>query len=281
MGCDFFLMTEGCFHPSYLVSSWYEQFNDNKNFKGVIIRGPRLPHYQERVKFHKEFTGEKMLSREQFDYLSFLYGDLTPAERAMIKLYGLPAYPPDFHEETIFLEDINGAETKSWLSSVSSRETEMFLFIFLDQLLKPFWIDMFKGNIINAHSAVLPYARGFHAIENIACQGNLSSFMQAAGASVHLVDNLIDHGPIVKVRQITQPLQYDSIWEIKGASFKLAFDLLIETAEHVTPRRPSDWLSELDAITSYSGPIFYKKNFTNELSRLAESQFLRMKLEWS
>ena len=93
------------------------------------------------------------------------------------------------------------------------------------------------GRIYDAHSAVLPYARGMFAIEQVAATGDIDHFRNAAGATVHVVDEGIDTGPIVRRERLADPFGASSIWECKAQSFILGFDLLLEGAEAVTSDR--------------------------------------------
>src|SRR5579859_607244 len=118
-----------------------------------------------------------------------------------------------------------------WERATFSIANIPFVFVFLDQLLDPWWIELTDSRIINGHSAVLPYARGMFAIENVAISQNIEAFKKAAGATVHYIDTGIDTGPIIRAERLIDPLRFSSIWELKGRTFTSVFNLLIEVAK--------------------------------------------------
>ena len=54
------------------------------------------------------------------------------------------------------------------------------------------FIEHFKGNIMNIHPALLPSFKGMHAHEDALVYG-----VKVSGATVHFVDPMEDHGPII------------------------------------------------------------------------------------
>ncbi|NES69686.1 MAG: hypothetical protein F6K24_32965 [Okeania sp. SIO2D1] len=70
--------------------------------------------------------------------------------------------------------------------------------------------------MVNCHSAVLPYARGMHCIENLAIYKNINQFRQAAGVTIHYVDEGVDTGSIIRTERIVDPFCFNSIWDLKG-----------------------------------------------------------------
>ncbi len=60
------------------------------------------------------------------------------------------------------------------------------------RLLSPFFIRAFPQRILNIHPALLPAFPGLHAQRQALARG-----VRIAGATVHLVDEQMDHGPIV------------------------------------------------------------------------------------
>ncbi|MBO0882482.1 MAG: hypothetical protein J2P17_19545, partial [Mycobacterium sp.] len=104
---------------------------------------------------------------------------------------------------------------------------KLLICIFLDRVLAPWWIEFAEGRIVNAHSAVLPHARGMFALEQVAASGDIDRFRRCAGATVHFVDEGVDTGPIIRAERFANPFVFESIYDCKAASYLLAFDLLV------------------------------------------------------
>jgi phosphoribosylglycinamide formyltransferase-1 len=59
-------------------------------------------------------------------------------------------------------------------------------------LTKPF-LDRFPGRVVNVHPSLLPEFPGAHAIDDA-----LASGTETTGVTVHLVDEGLDSGPILR-----------------------------------------------------------------------------------
>ncbi|MGH3131837.1 MAG: phosphoribosylglycinamide formyltransferase, partial [Gaiellaceae bacterium] len=59
-------------------------------------------------------------------------------------------------------------------------------------LLRPAFLERFHGRVLNTHSALLPAFPGPRPVEDALAHG-----VKVTGATVHLVDEGIDSGPIV------------------------------------------------------------------------------------
>jgi len=60
------------------------------------------------------------------------------------------------------------------------------------RLVSKIFIDHFNGKVMNIHPALLPSFKGMHAHEDA-----LSYGVKVSGVTVHFVDPLEDHGPII------------------------------------------------------------------------------------
>jgi len=60
------------------------------------------------------------------------------------------------------------------------------------RILSASFVRRFRGRIINIHPAILPAFAGAHAIEDALAYG-----VKASGCTVHLVDEVLDGGPIL------------------------------------------------------------------------------------
>ena len=59
-------------------------------------------------------------------------------------------------------------------------------------LLTPAFLERFPGNVVNVHPSLLPEFPGAHAVEE-----QLAAGVAESGATVHLVDEGVDSGPIL------------------------------------------------------------------------------------
>lgn len=60
-------------------------------------------------------------------------------------------------------------------------------------LLSPCFLERFPDSVVNVHPALLPSFPGAHAVEDA-----LSAGVEETGASVHLVDEGVDTGPVLR-----------------------------------------------------------------------------------
>ncbi|MFS1512728.1 formyltransferase family protein [Chengkuizengella sp. SCS-71B] len=273
MNRAFILMTESSFHPSYLINEWIQTFQDKPGYEGVIIRGER--NEQQQI-FHDSYLGMKHLSDAAKEQLINAYGEISESEMEMIQLYGIPNY----NSRNKFVKnvglDINDIQIKDWLINLSKIYDEIRIFIFLDTILHPWWIELTDGLIINAHSAVLPVARGMNAIENMAYLGDLEKFKSSVGATVHYIDNGIDTGPIINAVRIENSLSYDSLPQLKAMCYRLAFDLLIEQASKAL-LYPGKKQMGVSTSKDYLGPVFIRKDYSIKKYEQAKRNYLDMK----
>jgi phosphoribosylglycinamide formyltransferase-1 len=73
-------------------------------------------------------------------------------------------------------------------------------------LLRPVFLDRFRGRVINTHSAPLPDFPGAHPIEDVLAAG-----LRETAATVHYVDEGIDSGPVIRAE--TVPVEDDDTVE--------------------------------------------------------------------
>jgi len=76
--------------------------------------------------------------------------------------------------------------------------------------LSPLFVEAFPGRILNVHPALLPAFPGLDAQRKALLYG-----VKVAGCTVHLVDDEVDHGPIVL--QATVPVEDDDTEETLSA----------------------------------------------------------------
>lgn len=74
------------------------------------------------------------------------------------------------------------------------------------RMLGPEVVGAFEGRIVNVHPALLPSFPGAHAVSDALAWG-----AKVTGVTVHLVDEQMDHGPIVAQEAV--PILPDDDWD--------------------------------------------------------------------
>jgi len=64
-------------------------------------------------------------------------------------------------------------------------------------LLTPAFLDRFPNAVVNVHPSLLPHFPGAHAVEE-----QLAAGVRESGATVHLVDEGVDSGPVLAQERI-------------------------------------------------------------------------------
>jgi formyltetrahydrofolate-dependent phosphoribosylglycinamide formyltransferase len=65
------------------------------------------------------------------------------------------------------------------------------------KILSSGFVRMFRGRIVNIHPALLPSFPGAHAIRDA-----LEAGAELTGVTIHIVDELVDHGPIIAQEEV-------------------------------------------------------------------------------
>lgn len=272
---NFYIVIDDIFNNTYLIQKVLSNFSTHPAFLGILFRSENQHLLQDRINLHKLYKGQKALSEEVIGQFERLYGSLTTAAKEMIKRYGVPELDQMLINKANFAgNNLNSAQTEFWLQAEVEKYCELDFFISIDQILKPFWIKYAK--VINAHPAVLPFARGMCALEQTVAKGDLEEVKKVVGATVHFIDEGVDTGDIIVARRITDPFSSNSLADLKGRCYILSFDMLVE----VIYDRLSNCDSELVGITPNNeliGPNYFIKNFTSELENIAEKTFENMK----
>ncbi|MDT3427541.1 phosphoribosylglycinamide formyltransferase-1 [Paenibacillus forsythiae] len=271
-----FLITEESFHPTYLIVDWLLASSGSPEFRGILIRGQ---HSEEKDRVHRSLASKTLSNEDKIQLLRGVYGRISDAEQEMIDLKGFPKPFDSFNSSIKYIGyDINALSIQSWVEQQTGYYDEITFFIFLDVIMAPWWLSNDKVSVINAHSAVLPFARGMNAIENMAYLGDSYKFQEAAGASIHYIDHNIDTGPLIQTARLNNSLSYHSIGQVKAASYFAAFDLLIS---HAKLMARNTHLSFVGITPNHTGPLFLQKNYTAEVESRAKKNYLKMKQEHS
>ena len=82
------------------------------------------------------------------------------------------------------------------LDQIAQLSADIAVSVFFGHILKPAFLDLFNGNVINLHPAYLPYNRGAYP--------NVWSIVDGtpAGATLHYVDASVDTGDIIAQQQV-------------------------------------------------------------------------------
>jgi phosphoribosylglycinamide formyltransferase 1 len=75
---------------------------------------------------------------------------------------------------------------------VRSYEPDLVVSAGFMRILAPVFVDAFPGRLINLHPALLPAFAGAHGVRDALEHG-----VKVTGSTVHFVDHLVDHGPIL------------------------------------------------------------------------------------
>jgi phosphoribosylglycinamide formyltransferase-1 len=94
---------------------------------------------------------------------------------------------------------------RDWLLG---REVELVVNAGYDRILSPAFVAAFAGRLLNVHPSLLPAFPGAHAVADALAWGT-----RVTGVTVHLVDEQVDHGPIVfqEAVQVREDDDWDSL----------------------------------------------------------------------
>jgi methionyl-tRNA formyltransferase len=95
----------------------------------------------------------------------------------------------DLPDEQVF--DARSLEDEEVLSRIRELDPDIGISILFDYILRPPFLDLFDGSVINLHPAYLPYNRGQYP--------NVWSIVEGtpAGTTLHYIDPEIDTGDII------------------------------------------------------------------------------------
>jgi phosphoribosylglycinamide formyltransferase-1 len=83
------------------------------------------------------------------------------------------------------------------VAALKERGVELVCLAGYMRLLSPLFVKAFPNRIVNIHPSLLPAYPGLHVHERVIAAGETRS-----GCSVHFVDELLDHGPIILQREV-------------------------------------------------------------------------------
>lgn len=105
---------------------------------------------------------------------------------------GIPnaVFPLDSYED----RDARDAAMAGWLES---HRVEVVVCAGYMQLLRPSLLARFPGAVVNVHPALLPAFPGVNAVANVLAAG-----LEETGATVHLVDEGVDTGAVLRQERV-------------------------------------------------------------------------------
>lgn len=274
----FVLVTEDTFHAGLLIDRWLDAFGGDPRFRAVAVRAEPPPDdvLAARAAIRSNRADRRDLGPGAANGLTAAYPGATETDFALAALSGVPEqFAVDDPRIVHIGRNVNSETARTWLTEAARGPGPLSVFVFLDRLLASWWMETAGSRVFNAHSAVLPYARGMFAIEQVAASGDADLFRKAAGATVHRVEEGVDTGRIVRAERLADPFAAETIWGCKARSLLLAFRLLVDVAGEVRDGLP---LSPVDDAAEHRlGPEFRRRDFTAEKREEAERGYRLMK----
>ncbi len=133
--------------------------------------------------------------------LAFVFSDqpkayaLTRARRA--KISTCISEPKDFSSRELF--------DRAVVRILRHKKIDFVVLAGFMRILSPYFVRSYKNRILNIHPSRLPQFKGAHAIRDAFNAGVAST-----GVTVHLVDEHVDHGPVL-VQQFVEIKKTDTL----------------------------------------------------------------------
>ena len=109
-----------------------------------------------------------------------------------------------FGVSTFVLEPAKFSSKEQWadllLHSITFHKPELVVLAGFMRILPPSVVQALAGKVINIHPSLLPAFPGAHAVRDALAAG-----VSVTGATVHLVDEGVDSGPILRQKEIAIP----------------------------------------------------------------------------
>jgi phosphoribosylglycinamide formyltransferase-1 len=103
--------------------------------------------------------------------------------------------------ETLYLEAKKYKSREDYDSAIvkalKARGVELVVLAGFMRLMSPYFVNEFRGRIMNIHPALLPSFKGTHGVRDALEYG-----AKVTGPTVHFVDDKLDHGPIILQRAL-------------------------------------------------------------------------------
>jgi phosphoribosylglycinamide formyltransferase-1 len=117
-----------------------------------------------------------------------------PDARALARARAAGVATASFALEDYRDRAVRDAAMADWLAG---RGVELVVLAGFMHLLTPAFLERFPERIVNVHPSLLPAFPGAHAVEE-----QLAAGVAESGATVHLVDEGVDSGPILRQERV-------------------------------------------------------------------------------
>jgi phosphoribosylglycinamide formyltransferase-1 len=129
--------------------------------------------------------------------------------------------------------------TRSVCDAVQTSDCQFMVLAGFMRVLAAHAIDVFGGRILNIHPSLLPAFPGAHAVDEALAAG-----VDETGVTVHIVDELVDHGPIIA----------QAVVPVHEGDTTTSLQRRIQQTEHrLYPRIIVDFVSG-DRVSATEGP---------------------------
>jgi phosphoribosylglycinamide formyltransferase 1 len=118
----------------------------------------------------------------------------NPDARALARARAVGVATASFPLEDYSDRAARDAAMAAWLAG---RGVELVVLAGFMHLLTPAFLEQFPDRIVNVHPSLLPAFPGAHAVEE-----QLAAGVAESGATVHLVDEGVDSGPILRQERV-------------------------------------------------------------------------------
>lgn len=145
----------------------------------------------------------------------------------------------------------------AFISELKTEAPDLFIVVAYGQILTKELLDIPKHGALNIHYSLLPKYRGASPIETAILEDDRDT-----GVTIMLLDEKMDHGPIVAQKRIQDAVFNKGDWppkasELRAACNAVAKQLLVETI----PK----WIAgEIEAMEQDHSKATYTKKFTKD-----------------
>lgn len=116
------------------------------------------------------------------------------------------------------------------VAALRERGVELVCLAGYMRLLSPLFVQAFPGRIVNIHPSLLPAFPGLDAQKQAFEAG-----VDVTGCTVHYVDELLDHGPVILQREVPR-LPDDTVETLSARILEQEHTLYIEALKRIATR---------------------------------------------
>ena len=112
------------------------------------------------------------------------------------------------------------------VEKLEKREVNLVCLAGFMRLLSPWFVSRFRNRVMNIHPALLPSFPGLHGQKQAVDHG-----VKISGATVHFVDEKLDHGPII-IQRAVEVRDDDSEDSLAERILKIEHQIYTEAVKH-------------------------------------------------